>query len=414
MITQQEYMVLKHPIRHLNIKIDLLNKNDVIVGSFEGIAIDGNVTLTSDSNCRRTGNITMVLDKKYNLLPSPSSKIWFNSRLGLWAGLKNFNDEILWFNLGKFAIDEINLSFNTLEKTISCNLVDYCAFIDGTLGGYLSHQTRIVSSGVTINEAIRTTLTSLGKLSMSDIVVNGSLATVPFEIEKSPNSTVYELVKELVDLYKNYDMYYDEEGVFRIEQIRNRQTDPVIWNFEDINLSVDYSSVIDFKNVKNSIWVWGRTESQVQVVWNYRNRFARNTISEMNSITEKQVNDICCVIGENKNSYRWTGSTWELLSFKVVPDFRMESIGEKILAVTDNNVQNVNQAKLRCEYELTNYSNFAEVVSFSCIPIYPLKPNDKIYLKVDELNIDGYFLVRSVDFTLGIDSLSKVTCQKIY
>ena len=111
----------------------------ISVGSFEGIAIDGDVTLTSDSNCRRTGNITMVLDKKYNLLPNPSSKIWFNSRLGLWAGLKNFNDEILWFNLGKFAINEINLNFNTLEKTISCNLVDYCAFIDGTLSGYLSH-----------------------------------------------------------------------------------------------------------------------------------------------------------------------------------------------------------------------------------------------------------------------------------
>ena len=44
MITQQEYMVLKHPIRHLNIKIDLLNENDVIVGSFEGIAIVAIVT----------------------------------------------------------------------------------------------------------------------------------------------------------------------------------------------------------------------------------------------------------------------------------------------------------------------------------------------------------------------------------
>ena len=80
MATQEQYNVLRQPIRKLHIKLDLLNENDVIVDSFEGIATDGTISLSNQSTYRRSGNFTMVLDKKYNLIPKPDSKIWFNKR----------------------------------------------------------------------------------------------------------------------------------------------------------------------------------------------------------------------------------------------------------------------------------------------------------------------------------------------
>ena len=87
MITQNQYNVLRQPTRNLNIKIDLINENDIIVDSFEGIATEGTINLDGNSTYRRSGNMTMVFDKRHNLLPKPDSKIWLNKRIGIHIGL---------------------------------------------------------------------------------------------------------------------------------------------------------------------------------------------------------------------------------------------------------------------------------------------------------------------------------------
>lgn len=413
MITQQEYMVLKQPVRRLSIKIDLINENDAIVGSFEGIAIGGQITMDANSNYRRTGNLEMILDKKYNLLPSPTSKIWFNKRIGIYIGLKNFMDETVWFNMGRFAISNVNLDFSTSEKRLSCELLDYMAFLDGSLAGQLTHETRVVAQGVTINDAIKATLSGLAKISLDNVIVDGSLAVVPMDIEMPSGSTVYDLIKQLSDLYKNYTFYFNEEGYFRLEQIKNRKNDPIVWDFTDIDLSVNYSRSLNFQNVKNSIWVWGKQlDNGLQIVWNYRNRYARNTISEMNDINDMVRNDICHVISEGL-SYVWDNVSWELLDFEVVPDFRMESIGEKVLSISDTNIYDDAQSKLRCEYELKNYSSWAESINISCVPIYSLDINNKIKLKIDEIGVGGDYLVKNITIPLSLET-SSIQCEKIY
>ena len=415
MVTQEQYNVLQQPTRYLNIKIELLNDKDVTVGSFDGVALDGNVSLSGESTYRRSGNLKMLFDKKYNMLPSPSSKIWFNRRIRIWIGLKDYFDKIQWFDIGKFAIDEVELDINTSEKTISCQLKDYMAFLDGTLGGNLSHRTLIEGGSTTINDAIKTTIGSLSRFSIDNIEVNGSLATIPYDIDKPPNSTIYELLKELINLYKDYDMYFDNEGYFRVEKIKNRENDVIIWDFEDDRkkLSINFNSKIDFKNVKNSIWIWGRQlETGDQVKWNYRNRFSRNTINQMNAISDRQVNDICHVISENK-SYYWNGVQWELLDFKVIPIFNIESIDEKIWSYSDDKIFDNNQAKIRSEYHLKEYSNFAERINFSCVPIYILDINKKIRLNIEN-SIVGDYLIQSINIPLNINNAMTVEASKIY
>lgn len=391
-----------------------MNESDITVASFEGIATGGSINLDSSGNYRRTGNLQMVLREEDNLIPNPESKIWFNKRIGVHIGLQDWNDEILWFNMGRFAITNVNLDFNSTEKTISCDLLDYMAFLDGTLGGELSHETRVVAQGATINQAITAALGSLGKVSLDNVEINGSLATVPMDIEMSPGSTVYDLVKQLSDLYKNYTFYFNDEGYFRLQQIKNHKTDAIVWDFTDIDLSLNYSRALNFANVKNNVWIWGKQlENGTQIVQNYKNKYARNTVIEMNTISDMATNDICHVINDDM-SYVWDGTDWELLTFTVVPDFRSESIGDKILALSHDEIYTEEQVKLRCEYELTNYSNWAETVSFDTVPIYALKPEEKIKLYIPEIGIDGEYLTKSITIPLDISGSSSIQTEKIY
>lgn len=414
MITQNQYSVLRQPTRHLNIKIDLLNESDIIVGSFEGITTGGNINLDGNSTYRRSGSLTMVFDKKYNILPKTDSKIWFNKRIGITIYLPDYFGNMIPFNMGRFAIGDVNLNFNTVEKTMSCTLFDYMAFLDGNLGGVLSHQT-VIPADTPVSEAVKSILTGLGKVSVEDIKIDGVDLVLPYTIEKPSGSTAYELIKEILDLYMGWDFYCNESGVFVVEKIRDRRSDPVIEVFDgtDKDLTINSQPKIDFKHTKNSIYIWGRQlDNGTQVKWCYRNRWARNNYSDLDSLADKQNGDICHVISED-NSYVWNGSVWELLDFKVMSNFNMEQIGEKIYSISDDKIFDENQAKLKAEYELEQRSSFSETNSFSCVPLYYLKPNNKIYVNIDG-EISGDYLIDSISIPLDISSPMNITTHKLY
>lgn len=414
MITNKQYNVLRQPTRRLNIKIDLINEDDLIVGSFEGITIDGNISLSGDSTYRRSGNLTMIFDKKYNLLPARDSKIWLNKRLGVSIGLKNYLDEMIWFNLGRFAISDIDLNFNTVEKTISCNLLDYYAFLDGTLGGELSHLT-VIPAGTPISEAIKSLVSQLGKFSIEEILINDQMLTTPYRIEKSPGSTIYEIIDELLSLYMGWTSYFNNDGYFIVEKIRDKSYDSVIefFNGDDKDFTLSSTTKMEFKNIRNSIYVWGRQlDNGVQIKSTYRNRWSRQYYEELNNLNNIQIGDICHIETLNE-SYIWDGLTWALLDFKVVPDFNIENIGEKVYSYEDGQIYNENQATLRCEYELGQKSNFAETVSFNIVPLYYLNIFDKIYIN-NEDTTSGEYLIKSINISLEISSPMDISASKIY
>ena len=414
MVTQNQYNVLRQPTRNLNIKIDLINENDIIVDSFEGIATEGTINLDGSSTYRRSGNLTMIFDKKYNLLPKPDSKIWFNNKIGVHILLEDYFGNIVPFNMGRFAINEVDLNFNSAEKTISCQCFDMMAFLDGTLGGKLSHKT-VIQEGTPISEAIRSILTGLVKVSIEDIRIGNMDLTLPYTIEKEAGSTIYDLIKEIIELYAGWDFYFNENGVLIVEKIRDKKGDPVIEVFDgtEKDLTLNNNPKINFSNVHNSIWVWGRQlDDGTQIKWNYRNRWSRKDKFELDNLTDKKNGDICFIENENK-SYVYNDSAWGLLDFNVISQFNIEKIGEKIWTFSDDKIFNDNQAKLRTEYELEQKSNMAETVSFSCVPIYYLQPEQKININIDN-EISGDYLIDSISVPLDISSSMNISAKKIY
>lgn len=412
MMTQEQYLALQSKIRRIYVKLELLNESDEIVDSLEGIATGGNINLDSQSSYRRTGNITMVLSPKYNLLPNPSSKLWFNKRVSVFIGLE-WLGEMQWFNLGKFAIGNIQINKSVSSQTLSCELLDYMAFLDGTLGGTLPIGTLIPAETTTISAAVRAAVDYLPRKAIDIVEIEGVSANVPIDIEQSAGSSVYELVKQLVELYKNYEFYFDRNGFFRLHEIRKRQSDPIVWDFSTMSLAITDNSTLEMKNVKNSIWVWGDiSDLGVQTIWQLRNRWKRATIVERDALSDKQNGDICYVT-ETELAYYWEDTAWVTIDFAIDPALNIEAIGEKVKVINDTDIIELAQAKIQAKFSLMEYSNLAQTVSFTTVPIYNLRPNEKIYLNSTEVGVEGEFLVTQMTLPLGMDS-SSITCKKIY
>lgn len=410
-MTQQQYLVLKQPTRKLKIRIDLIDKNESVISSLEGIATDGGVSLDSDSTYRRSSNLSLILNKENNLLPSPSSKIWFNRRVAIYVGLHSYLDETIWFNLGRFVVQNARATDSGAEKSLSLQLVDYMHLLQNPL----THETRIQNKGITVNQALKSCLMeSLTKVSLDNVQVDGSNLTLPYNIEKPHGTNIYEMIKEISEIYMNYEFYFDENGYFILSEIKNRKQDPVVWDFTDINVEIDISNSFNFDNVKNSVWVWGRKDEYgVQTYTNMRNRFSRDTTISRDSIASKDKNDICYVISEDK-SYIWSGSAWSLLDFNVIPMFNIENIGEKIEVASEDNIQTDLQAYTKARHMLTKTKHFAETVSISCIPLYSIKPNQKIKIENPDVGISGEYIVTRASVPLDISTPMTIEAEKLY
>ena len=417
MSTQQEYNLLLRNTRKLKVKIDLFNELEKKVGGLEGVCTGGSVSLQGDSNYRRTCNIDLVLNDS-SLLPSPSSKIWLNKRMQIFIGLTDFDDTIVYFNMGKYAMNKVSLKYGMVDKTISLSNLDNMAFLDGILDGHIPNKV-VIPEDVPISQAIRSAVQILGKVSkvlIDTLIIDGLEATIPYELEFSAGSTVYDIIKKLAELYKGWEFYFDENGYFVFKKIPDRKDDPIIWDFnqDKMKLNIDFNNDVDFENVKNSIYIWGKVMSNAsQATWVYRNRWARDTTIIRDSLTDKIKGDICHVNDENK-SYLWNGSAWQLLDFTVIPKFNIENISEKKYSETDDNLFNENQCKVKSEYNLWLYSNFNESISGNCIPVYKLEINKIIALSVNDIGIDGNYVLNSLSIPLDVGGSMGFSASKMY
>ena len=198
-ILQEQYNVLQQSVREIHIKINMLNENDNIIDNLEGIAIDGSLEITNSSSNRRTGSLKMVLNngfvKKYNSL------VWINKRVQIIIGIKNLStDNIVWFNQGRYAVSECNFIKNSTSQLADFTLLDYMSLCDGSLGGKIPSKILIAPNDISIRQWLISLFRDKGgitKLAIEDVIVENVIMPIPYKIDKEPNSTIYEISKEL-------------------------------------------------------------------------------------------------------------------------------------------------------------------------------------------------------------------------
>lgn len=174
-----------------------------------------------------------------------------------------FTGEVVWTNCGMYIIDAPSYTFSAAENTLSITLLDLMAKLTGTRDGYLPGVPVVISAGESIRSAIIDTL-ALGGFTQYVVDDPPTPGLVPYDLEFGQGTSIYDILAGLRDLYPDYEIYFDVEGVFYYKAIPTGMDDPVLIDdstFQNIVISENTST--DFQNVKNSIEVYGRSHDPV-------------------------------------------------------------------------------------------------------------------------------------------------------
>ena len=372
--TQTDYDLVQMNTRNAKIKVELLNFNFQTISSLEGKTTSGSIEVDANSDIRRTCNLSLVAKDIDENMISEGGELWLDKYIKIYQGIDNprDNNKTVWWNMGIFLINNPNTVYSAADHTISFEGLDLMAKLTGRRNGQLPAVATLVPAGSKIADVVKKTITQLG--GFYNYIIEDEGLEVPYDIKMDMGATIYDLLAELRDLYSNWEMFFDVDGVFHWQKIPNGEKEAVVVNFNEIQPLIISDNVdIDFENVKNNIIVYGRlldTGEQIMA-----------TASDTNAESP----------------------------------FCISKVGQINYIVDDERIYNNELAKDRANYELYLHARLNDSISLEIVPIPWLNDvNIKIAYTNEKIGIEGEYLIQSLSIPLDIGSSMTITALKIY
>lgn len=371
---QTDYDLSQLKVRNQRIKVDLLNFNFQTINSLEGKVTDGSISIDATSDIRRTCNITLVVEKSENMIV-PGGQVWLDKFIKVYVGTDNprNGNETVWNNMGLFLINNPESVYNATTNTITFEGLDLMAKLTGRRNGQLPAVTTVVPAESKVADVVKQTITQLG--GFDKYIIQDAGYEIPYDIKKDMGSTIYDLLVEIRDLYSDWEMFFDVDGVFHWQQIPNGINEPVVLDFNQLKQKVIISETIDvdFENVKNYIIVYGRLLDNGEQVM----------ATSIDTISSSPYN--------------------------------VDSIGQINYIVDDERIYNNDLAQQRADYELFLHARMNDSITLEIVPLYWLNDvNVKIAHTNKNVGIEGEYLIKTLEIPLGVGNNMTITAIKVY
>ena len=459
MRTQDEYNVTKQSLRDMYITIDLLdyqfNKVDEISGDVTG---SPSFSINADSDLRRSLSISIIpTDDSYDI--KQGSKIWMDKYVRPFVHIKKQGtNEYVKTNLGTYMINNPESVISLTEKLINLNCIDLMAKMTGLRNGNLEGIPYIISQGSNVKKV----MTQLVELAgFKKYVIQECTYDVQNEINVDVGGTIYDIIKQLVDIDPNYQVYFDVDGVFHYEKMptgKNQQSiiTEDLWQY----VITTYTVSTDYESVKNVIEVIGGTHE----VSNFASKVTisnstynleilsvtgltdglkvgfvapspiTNPHLNINKLGEKALKNedgsYPTLYAESDVYYvaRYSAKKGYFIFLgRVTPQGYIEDDNPEspfyvngtlgririVLSGGDyDNIQSDDLAQQRAKYEFYRRCRLQDTVTLTCVPIYWIDVNILVEKEVDG-EIKKY-LVKNVNTNLDINGTQTVTLMTYY
>lgn len=366
------------PIRNLAVTIQILDEEDEhVIETITGKATGGSISLDSTSIVRRSGSLTLSVDK--DLFPAPDSLIWFGKIVRVYAGLKDLSqfDTTYNFLLGTFWIDEGDYSIDQDGAEISINLRDKMSKYEGEQLQYAMK----IPVDVPIVDAMKMVMENIGETSFGEMIQADANMVVPYTLEYGVGEDVTTIITALRDMYMDWYCGYDVMGNFEFKQIVVQRQDDVAepkWRFDSTandraDLTLSFSEGYNFKNIKNHIIVYGGTND-------------RTGITPMGEV---RITD-------------------------PASPFNVDAIGDKRRIVTEDKYVTDDQCTAKARFEVWKTSNFQEKADITTVPIYILDANDILEITHPETKQVSRYMLDSFSIGLDVSATMSISAHKLY
>ena len=373
--------------------------------------------------------------------------------------------EIEYVNCGLFIIDAPTYKYDASTNTLTLSLLDLMAKLTGMRNGYLPGVPVVLSAGENIRQAIIDTL-ALGGFTKYVVEEAPSPGTIPNDLEFSQGATVYDLLAGLRDIYPDYEIFFDVNGVFYYKPIPTGDDEPILvddttWQ----NVVVSEQVVVDFQNVKNVIEVYGRTHDPAHFSTETTvssTGAIKLTIADVSAYTEGmiygftltdnpgytaptlQINSLATypilmsdgttpaeIVAESGEIYfcvEFKGTYWNWLghlqAYGYAEDDNPQSpfyvngtVGRIRLPLFDGEYANCisdNLAQQRAEYELWLHTNMNNSVTLSCVPVYWMDVNILCTHKLATQDTIYPYIIKSINLGLAPNDNMTVNMIRYY
>lgn len=462
-VSASQLRTAKQNIQNKYARIELLNSNFQVVENLEGNCIGGNINIDAESDMRRSGSVQLVVtDSSFNI--QSGGKIFLDKFVRVYIGTYSLVEgEIIYTNCGTFIIDQPTYYYDAENNTLTLSLLDLMANLSGVRNGYLEGiPTRIVA-GENIRSVIIDTL-ALGGFTKYVCEEAPEPGIIPNDLEFSQGSTIFDILSALRDIYPNYEMYFDVDGVFHYNHIPTGENEPVqmddtLW--DDIVISEDID--VNFQNVKNSIEVYGKTHDpqhfssattissgnikltissvstlEENIIYGFvlpaHGELVQPTLYINNTSTLHNIVDdtgaritlpadseekFYCVV-YNGTNYWWLGG---IQAYAKVEDdnpdspYYVEAIGRIRLPLYGAGYDNIfsdHLAMERAKYELWSRTQLQNFMVISCVPVEWMDVNALVSYTSRETKETSKWIIRRVDFSLDPNSEMTIQMVKFY
>lgn len=469
-ITNLQYQTANQTTRNLFVRINLLDFNYFVVDSLEGYVIDGSVSINANSDIRRTCDITFIIkDSSFNI--ESGGKIWLDKLIQISCGVEDSkSSEIAWSDMGVFLINQPDYDYDSETKTMHIKGVDLMAKLTGLRNGVIKN---ISSSGYTLiptGSNVRNVIIDiLEKNNFKNYFVSeclntdGAIQNVPYDMKFDQGATWYNVLSELKDILPHYQMYFDNNGVFRYEPIPYSDSDPIMidentWKNNVISESIN----VDFQGVKNAIEVWGRvhetdyfsdathttiTGTTISPTWAELTQLDDYVITAFtlpssisgNSISINFLGTHLIKDSSGNNIKSLSGNTYYTLSYQPSgywlflggeqafgffqdenpesPFYVNGSVGEirEVLYGKDyENIISDDLALQRAKYEIYKKCRLNDSINLNSVPIYWADVNWKVSYSPLGEGISHEYMIESIRIPLNIEGTQTFNLSRFY
>ena len=362
--------IMQQKTKKLKTKIQYMDYADRVLGEVNGFCTGGGIDISNSDMVRRTLKMDFVADSKLEI--GQNSPFWINKRLKVFTGIEDYNKNIYWFNQGVFVPTQPETSVSLSGRTISLSASDKMVLAENPV---------LMTTKFLVDTPIHEAIMNLARLyGETKFMMAVQDLILPSDYEMSAGDDIQTAIKEITNLYMNYETFYNLNGVLVYDKMKNRYDDNVVWDFSgntDFTISRNISA--DYMQVFNDFVVYGH-------------------FLEEGDDAGIQVKHRITIEGEQYASH----------------PFSKENIGRlHSMVIEEDKYTNNEQCRARAEYEKQQAENLINNFSITTVPIYSLNDVNRV-VNVSDNGKSYKCLVDSISYPLDVSSPMTIACHEIF
>lgn len=262
-VTQKDIEILMQSDKTLFYKLELLNEDFKVLDVIDGNLISDSISISADSDIRRTYNCTLFVENSTFVL-NRDSKIWFDKLIKPYVGILHQRSlEIQWYCLGTFLYTDLNYYYSETDKTLNLTCLDMMSLLNDSRKGQLPDYKRTILAGTDAREIIISLLEEVEITKyFIEFNINGNAVStfeIPYDISFEAGATVYSAIKEIIDLYAGTQMYFSLDGTFVISRIPTSKNEINILTDDIIQpILINEQVTTSLSSIYNHIKIYGK------------------------------------------------------------------------------------------------------------------------------------------------------------